>query len=618
MCGIAGIVSNNPGLVSKQRLQKATGTLIHRGPEAEGFYSNTSQTAALGHRRLCIIDLSEAAAQPLSYLGRYHLVHNGEIYNYVELREDLKKKGYAFQSESDTEVIAAAFAAYGKDCLQHFDGMFAFAIWDDQEQELFAARDRFGEKPFFFYFDGEQLAFASEMKALWSMGIERQVNKSLLYNFLSIDYTANPADPQETFFENIYKLPAASFLTYSLTNQQAAIEKYWQLYPEVNSTLSEEEAVEQFSRLFSASIKNRLRSDVAIGTSLSGGLDSSAIVAFCDEPTAAHYTHKCFTASFKGFERDELQFAQRVAHQFNLEHHVAELSAPDVVALMQQVMAAQEEPIASASPLAQYKTYELAKKNGVTVLLDGQGADEVLAGYHKYYKWYWLELYRNRRLSQSQEVKAAQALGVKESFGLTQKLAALFPELAAGLLQSSKARRAFKHPDLNRDFAFTHKRHLNYSTPPGFDLNSALYFNTFVYGLEELLRMADRNSMAHSLEVRLPFLNHQLVAFLFTLPPHFKIHQGWTKWLLRRAAASRLPNEIVWRKDKTGFEPPQRQWMRDQRVQEAIQQAKEVLVKNDILDASVLEKKNQPHDAHVADNRVWKYWSAAYLFNHTD
>jgi asparagine synthase (glutamine-hydrolysing) len=614
MCGIAGIVSKNSALVSRQRMEKATTVLAHRGPESEGYFVNPQQTVAFGHRRLCILDLSSRAAQPMCYLNRYHIIHNGELYNHVELREEIKNKGYRFHSASDTEVIVAAFVAFGKNCLQRFDGAFAFAIWDETEQELFAARDRFGEKPFFFFYDGSQLAFASEMKALWSMGIEKEVNKAMLYNFLSIDYTGNPANPGETFFENIQKLPAASFLSYLVLKQELAIEKYWQVHPEVNTNISEADAIEQFKDLFVQSIHKRLRSDVAIGTSLSGGLDSSAVVAFCDKQISKNYSHKCFTASFPGFEKDELLYAQQVAKQFGLEHHIVEIQENDLVAIMQKLMAHQEEPIASASALAQYKVFELAKQSGVSVLLDGQGADEVLAGYRKYYKWYWLELYRQKRLNKSDEVKAAQALGVKESFGWQNKIAALFPDLATSLVQTRKAKQSFRHPDLNRDFAFAHKRELYYSTPAHFDLNSALYFNTFVNGLEELLRLADRNSMAHSVEVRLPFLSHHLVEFLFTLPPHFKIHQGWTKWMLRKSVDDVLPKEITWRKDKVGFEPPQKKWMANAEVQREIKKAKQVLVNQQILNPSVLTKKIQPHDAHVAENKDWKYWSAAFLF----
>jgi len=223
MCGIAGIVSHNPDFISKEKLKATSAALIHRGPESHGFWINDSNTVAFAHRRLSIIDLTEAAAQPLFYNNRYSIIYNGEIYNYLELRSSLIKEEFQFKSASDTEIIIAAYAAWGEACLQQFDGMFAFAIWDMQEQKLFAARDRFGEKPFYFFYDGERFAFASEMKGLWELGIQKDVNRSMLYNFLSIGYTSNPADPQETFYNHISKLPAASYLTYSLPGNQLEI-----------------------------------------------------------------------------------------------------------------------------------------------------------------------------------------------------------------------------------------------------------------------------------------------------------------------------------------------------------------------------------------------------------
>lgn len=614
MCGIAGIVSKNIRLISKERIRSATECLRHRGPDDEGAWINDEGTVALGHRRLSIIDLSHDAAQPMSYLNRYWIIHNGELYNYIELKEQLARRGYQFHSQSDTEVIVAAYDAWKSDCLQQFEGMFAFAIWDEKEKRLFAARDRFGEKPFFFFYDDEQLLFASEIKSLWSLGAGKEVNCAMLYNFLTIGYTCNPSDPRETFYQNIYKLPAASFFIYSLADHQLEIEKYWQVYPEVKA-ISEQDANAQFKDLFSQSIKRRLRSDVNIGTSLSGGLDSSAVVAFCDQQLADHYTHKCFTASFEGFEKNELKYAEQVAEKFGLEHHVAEIKETETVDLMSKTMHYQEEPVGSASALAQFKVFQLAKQNGVTVLLDGQGADEVLAGYFKYYKWYWLELYRDKKLKKSEELKAAKELGINESFGIKNKLAALFPEFAAGILQTRKSKKAFHHPDLDREFVFLNKQNFYYTTPTGFDLNGALYYNAFVNGLEELLRLADRNSMAHAVEVRLPFLDRSLVEFLFSLPPGFKIHNGWTKWLLRKNVETKLPQEIVWRKDKVGFEPPQKKWMGNAMVKDAIIEGKKKLVQHHILHSSALSKKIKPHNAYAADGWDWKYWSASFLFD---
>ncbi|MBD0366282.1 MAG: asparagine synthase (glutamine-hydrolyzing) [Flavisolibacter sp.] len=613
MCGIAGIISRNKERITQQRLQQATDAIVHRGPEGEGFWINEKHTVALGHRRLAIIDVSECARQPMYYKERYIIIHNGELYNYTELRKELEQKGFPFTTQSDTEVIVAAYAAWGAECLQQFDGMFAFAIWDEEEQTLFAARDRFGEKPFFFFYNNEEFLFASEMKALWAAGVAKEVNHSLLYNFLTIGYTANPADPSETFFKHIQKLPPASYLQYTTSTHRLLIGKYWQLNVAECEDIKENEAVEQLRHLLQESVQKRLRSDVPIGTSLSGGLDSSSIVALCAQQKATQYTHMCFTAVFPDFQKNEQTYAAQVAEQYKLMHHLVEIRENDIPHLMHKVAYHQEEPFSSASALAQYGVYQKAKQEGITVLLDGQGADEVLAGYHKHYKWRWQDLYRHKKLKRSGELSAARKLDVQESFDLKNKAAALFPHLAAALWQTTKSKSASRQPFLHPDFAFAHKRDLYYSLPTTPDLNGALYFNTFVYGLEELLHYADRNSMAHATEIRLPFLQHQLVEFLFSLPAHFKIHNGWTKWLLRIAMEPYLPQDIVWRRDKVGFEPPQQKWMQLKSVQEQITAAKEKLVREKILNASVLPKKIQPHAAHAADPFDWRFWSAGQI-----
>jgi asparagine synthase (glutamine-hydrolysing) len=614
MCGIAGIVSLYKREELSQQIKAATQILTHRGPQHEQYWQNKKGNVTFGHKRLCIIDVDPRSNQPLHYLNRYHIVHNGELYNYLEIKKELQAKGYHFSTESDTEVIVAAYDAYKKDCLQDFDGMFAFAIWDEQDQILFAARDRFGEKPFFFFYDEEGLLFASEIKALWAGGVDKRVNEAMLYNYLTIGYTANPFNQQETFYQDIWKLPAASLLEYKPSSNELSIEQYWTTYIDENNNITADEATEQFKVLFRESIRKRLRSDVAIGTSLSGGLDSSSIVALCSQQASQNYTHKCFTAAFAGFDKSEEQYASLIAKQFGLSHHLINIEEGDVLEDLDKIMWHQEEPVNSASIVAQYKVYQAAKQNGITVLLDGQGADEILAGYHKYYKWWWQQLYAEKKLNKSGELAAAQALGVQEKFGLRNKGMALFPHFAMAMLQSRKEKQAPRQVDLNKDFIALHKKSFYYATPAEATVNSALYFNTFIYGLEELLRYADRNSMAHAVEVRLPFLNHQLVEFLFTLPAHLKIKQGWTKWLLRKAMEDIVPKEIVWRKDKIGFEPPQKRWMQNAHVQDRIQASKKILVEKHILSSSALDKPIKPTDANAADNKDWRYWSASYLF----
>jgi asparagine synthase (glutamine-hydrolysing) len=603
MCGIAGIIAADPGLVTAQRMKGMTDAIAHRGPDGEACWLSPGGRTVLGHRRLSIIDLTASGAQPMHYAGRYTIVHNGEIYNYLELKHSLQQKGYQFRSQSDTEVILAAYDAYGEDCLRLFDGMFAFAIWDEQEQLLFAARDRFGEKPFYYYKDERQLVFASEMKALWAAGIERQMNEEMLFNYITLGYVQNPGDSGVTFYKTIHKLPARSFLVYNHRKDTLTEQVYWE--PDVQAiAIPEDEAAEKLRALLSQSVNRRLRSDVPVGTSLSGGLDSSSVLAFICEANEQPAAFKTFSAVFPGFSRDESDRIELITDTFGVANYQVQ---PDVDSFLHDLEAIchyQEEPFQSASIAAQYKVFELAKQNGVTVLLDGQGADETMAGYSKYYEWYWRELYRRDKPLLHQELE--QAAGAGGTWDWKNKLRATLPALADAWLVKHRSRLQRKHPDLapgfTANFGTSH-----YDIPATPTLNGALYYNAFLNGLEELLQYADRNSMAHGREVRLPFLNHDLVQFIFSLPAAYKIRQGYTKWLLRKSMDGLLPGEIVWRREKTGFEPPQQSWMQDKRVGDAIQEAKKVLVNKGVLKATVLQKKIQPHDSHAADNFDWRY-----------
>jgi asparagine synthase (glutamine-hydrolysing) len=658
MCGIAGIINPHPLKgrgenlsFMKQSLHKMAAALQHRGPDGEKIWINPNGLAGLSHRRLSIIDLSNAAEQPMHLLTsalstsgegapRYTIVHNGEIFNYIELKESLQKQGYSFRTGSDTEVILAAYDHYNEECVEYFDGMFAFAIWDEEEQELFAARDRFGEKPFFYSFNGSEFVFASEMKALWAAGIERKPNLQMLFNFITIGYVDNPGKPEETFFENIFKLPPASKLFYAPDTRELIIEKYWDIDTSIqNKTITDKEALEKFNHLFSVSVKRRLRSDVAIGTSLSGGLDSSSVVAAISQlATHRHPEHvipggakesgesqltahlpiaigtplTSFTAAFPGFDRDESAYAAAVAKQFGLKQNIIKISANDFVNDWEKFIHHQEEPFGSASAYAQYKVFELARQQNVTVLLDGQGADEILAGYSKYYKWYWQELFQKRKLIRTKELKAAKKIGVKETFGFKNVIAALFPDIASVILERQYLVNALRHEELTKEFVHLQSKEAYYSTPINFNLNGVLYFNTCMHGLQELLRYADRNSMAHGREVRLPFLNHELVEFIFSLPPHFKIRNGWTKWILRQDVAQQLPDDIVWRKNKIGFEPPQKQWMQDARVKDMIHEARKKMVTEKILKRGILNTPVRAYSSHEANTYDWRYLASAF------
>ncbi|MGB4844054.1 MAG: asparagine synthase (glutamine-hydrolyzing), partial [Ferruginibacter sp.] len=245
MCGIAGILLQAANPQAPVHLKKMMDSLVHRGPDGEGQWSNSKNTVHLGHRRLAVIDLSEKAVQPMQYANRYHIVHNGEIYNYIEIRNFLRQKGYSFKTESDTEVILAAYDHWKEKCLQQFDGMFAFTIWDEKEELLFAARDRFGEKPFYYYEDEANFIFGSEMKALWAVGVERKIDNKMLLNYLTLGHVQNCVDKEQTFYEGIYSLPPSHYLVFKPSDKQVSrITKYWSLNKETKIDISIEDAVE--------------------------------------------------------------------------------------------------------------------------------------------------------------------------------------------------------------------------------------------------------------------------------------------------------------------------------------------------------------------------------------
>ncbi|MCE3281652.1 MAG: asnB [Chitinophagaceae bacterium] len=616
MCGIAGMIS--PGKAVRGSVQQMISCISHRGPDGDGVWENETGTVILGHRRLAIIDLSQAAAQPMHYLDRYVIVHNGEIYNYKELRSELQAAGYHFRSASDTEVILASYDHWKESCLQRFDGMFSLAIWDEKEQRLFAARDRFGEKPFYFHFDhtNATLQFASEIKSLINNGVNRDYNGNMLLQYLSTGTSWN-SDALQTFYKNVFKLPARHYLRFLPfdTNPVLEIQPYYDIDKSAKVDLDAGKAVEEFKKLFFLSVERRLRSDVEIGTSLSGGLDSSSIVAAIHRLKQPGTVHKAFTASFPGFEKDETAQAAIVAKQFSLRHFTVSPTSIELADDLGRFLSLHDEPVSSASVYAQYKVYELARQQGVKVVLDGQGADEILAGYHRHIHWYLQELYRENKMQLLHEAVTALAQhGNPFRFGWKNKLASRFPAWTAVRLEKKAFHQQKNQPGLNKEFIDAHLDRHAVNKPIVKGLNDLLYHDVFGGRLEELLRNADRNAMTHGTEVRLPFLNHNLVEFVFALPTAFKFHKGYSKYILRQGMEELLPPPIVWRKDKTGFEPPQKQWMRDSPVQDKIHEAKQLLVRENILSPAVLNQPVQPVGSHEGDNYDWRYLSAASMF----
>jgi asparagine synthase (glutamine-hydrolysing) len=577
MCGIAGIISRDVSKVNDVFLNRMGNTLAHRGPDGQATWTSGDGMAGFCHRRLIIIDKSAAAAQPMHYAGGYTIIHNGEIYNYIELRDELGKKGYQFRTSSDTEVILAAYAEYKERCVEHFDGMFAFAIWDANEKTLFCARDRFGEKPFYYSLD-DAFCFASEIKALRSAAVNSDRDNGMLLYFFGTGNTVDPSDSSRTFYRSIKKLPAAHWLFYNARTAEVKVTRYWDVSKK-RSLKSIDGVLGELNELLTLSINRRLRSDVPLGTSLSGGLDSSCIAASLWALGVRDL--KTFTASFPGFERDETANAKKVAAAFDFRNYTVQATADGFVNDFEKLVYHQDEPVASASVYAQFKVFELAARENVTVLLDGQGADEILAGYDHYRRW-WMR--------------------------------SLFPSFTTNLLRQ-RTKRALLDKSLNREFVDAAINELNIVKPVVRCLNDLLYFDTFCSGLEQLLRYADRNSMAHGREVRLPFLNYELVEFIFSLPGSIKIHDGYTKWILRRLMSHKLPDEIVWTKRKIGFEPPQKEWMKHPEIQNYIRNAKQKLVSDGLLNKIVLDQRSTVSAAFDRHAREWR-WMAAAAFIH--
>lgn len=615
MCGIAGIISFNNKSVQLNQLKKMTDIIAHRGPDGEGHWVSSNGNVALGHRRLSIIDLSHEADQPMHYLGRYTIVFNGEIYNYLELKQTLIKQGYHFKTNSDTEVLMALYDRDKLNCLQILDGMFAFAIYDTKDNTIFIAKDRFGEKPFYYsYKQGEYFYFGSELKCLWEGGIKKEVNNSMLFNYLLCGVLENSNNPNETFFLNCIKLPHAHYLKLDLNKSSIKIQKYYDISNfKINNTITLNNACEQFKELFFTSVKRRLRSDVTVGSSLSGGLDSSLVVCVIDELNkSTNQKQNTFSAVFPGFEKDERKYMDFVINQTNANAYFCTPNSNGLVNDIDKLCWHQEEPFGSASIYAQYCVMKNAKQNNTTVLLDGQGADEVLAGYHYFYKDYFNELkkvnnneYNIQYNAYTLLHKANKINGLNNS-NLAQIISNKVPKLYKPFKLLSHKINQFTNSTLNKDFYYQNINSLYLQSKSNFiTLNQSLYNATFNLGLQELLRYCDRNSMANSIEVRLPFLYHELVEFLFSLPPNFKINNGWTKWIMRETF-DELPKEIGWRVDKIGYEPPQDNWMTNKLIVEKIEWNKSKLVNAGILNKKTIGVSN-------SNKTNWKYWMAAEL-----
>jgi asparagine synthase (glutamine-hydrolysing) len=535
--------------------------LDHRGPDGDGLFADDAGVA-IAFRRLAIIDLSDAGLQPFaSEDGALRLLHNGEVYNYRELRTELEGHGHTFRSATDTEVILRAYVEWGERCVERFNGMWAIVIWDARRRRLFCSRDRFGIKPFYYRWDGSRLAFASEPKAFRAdPQATLRANQGVVRDYVEQGYLDHT---EETFFEGIRRLPAAHNLT--LDEHGLQIKRYWRLEPKDAPQGDPAEAVRE---TFLDSLRLHLRSDVPVGTCLSGGLDSSAIVCGVDHLLRTEHDsalavgdrQQTFTAYFEDAGFDERKFAEAVVAQTRVTPHWVTFDDEDLVRNLPKIVEAQDEPFGSTSMAAQWYVMRAAKASGLTVMLDGQGSDEIFAGYHGYFPPYYADLLASGRIGLlGRELRAYRAQHGASHAKLAEMVVRRFvPErvrwMARGRMRGGAQ---LVHADIRGGYT---------PEPNGSAFPDRLrkLLNTILTtrGLPELLRYEDRNSMAHSLEARVPFLDVRLVELLFSLQGGELIRNGTTKSILRRALGDILPPVVRDRVDKLGFVTPEGRFMR--------------------------------------------------------
>jgi len=570
MCGICGILNYKENGVNEETLRAMCSRLKHRGPDDEGTYiRQTSPSLGLGHRRLSIIDLSSAGHQPMSNEDKtIYIVLNGEIYNYQDLRAELIKKGHRFKSNTDTEAVIHLYEEYKEDCVKHLRGMFAFAIWDEKLGVLLLARDRFGKKPLLYYYKANKFCFASEFSAILASNlIDREINLEAIGYYLTYGYIPAPL----TIYKDVLKLPPASMLI--LKNNKMSLKKYWQLDYSRKIKISEEEAVEETLRLLKEAVKIRLYSDVPLGAFLSGGIDSSTVVALMSELLGKKV--KTFSIGFEEKAFDELRYARNIVTKFATDHNEF-IVKPDALKILPLLVERYGEPYADSSCIPTYYVAQQTRQF-VTVALNGDGGDEMFAGYERYRAAYLSEL--------------CIKLPLFLRKGMVSFLENIIPENSNSRLKISRLKRFLKGTVLSlpdrylrwvaiftresQDCLYsetfrekvlgTHPEELvgkyfnnlgNYNL-----IDTLLYTDVNTYLPDDLLVKMDIVTMANSLEGRSPFLDHHLAEFVASLPADFKMRRLTKKYILKRVIKDLVPRENSHR-PKMGFGVPIGNWFR--------------------------------------------------------
>lgn len=572
MCGICGIYNFNGQPVNRELLEKMNNTLIHRGPDGEGYFLGSN--IGLGHRRLSIIDL-EGGKQPMGNEdGSIQVVFNGEIYNFLELKKDLEAKGYRFRTRSDTETIIYGYEEWGEDFVQKLRGMFAIALWDSRNRKLLLIRDRIGKKPVYYYLGKDRILFASEIKALLTdKSIPKEIDPIALDSYLSFGYVPSPL----SIFKAIRKLPPAHIAV--CKPGDFSVRQYWHLDMEhIASPKSEEEVLEELGGLFDEAVRLRLISDVPLGAFLSGGVDSSAVVASM-AGLMKNGPVKTATIGFSDKRFDEIEYARIVAKQYQTDHTEFVVN-PDALEVLEDIVWHLDEPFADASAIPTYYVSKMTRQK-VTVALSGDGGDETFAGYNNRYYMNRLEDGIRRKLPGFLKQNILGPMGaiypradfLPRPLRLKRFLSNLshtfeqayfrdmsfyfLPEMKEKLYQSDfkSAIKGFNALDILG-------KHFKANRNP--DATTRVqYVDIKTYLPEDILVKVDRMSMAHSLEVRAPILDHKLMEYVGSLPSNLKLRGKESKYIFKKMLEDRLPKNILYRK-KQGFSIPLAGWLRDQ------------------------------------------------------
>ncbi|CAM2803220.1 asparagine synthase (glutamine-hydrolyzing) [Helicobacter burdigaliensis] len=545
MCGIVGVYCKKSSAVL-EKFKAGLKEISHRGPDYQNFVEIDfkDKQLLLGHARLSILDLDSRSNQPMSFGEKYTLIFNGEIYNYLELKQELFLKGYRFNTQGDGEVLLCAYDYWGESCVEHFNGMWAFALYDKVKEKIFCSRDRFGEKPFFYFYDEEQFVFASEIKAILPFLEKREANIPAIIPFIirgNIDCYKN-----ETFFKDIFRLEPSCNMVIDLKELKIQKTAYYAL---TKKEIDTSNFYVKTKELLEDSIRLRLRSDVKIGGCLSGGLDSSCVNALITKYHPKKEEFIAIHAKSSLTSSDESKWAREVAKYLGINLCVIEPSKKDFFETLERVMLVQDEPFGSTSIYMQYFVMQTARELGIKVMFDGQGADEVFLGYESYLD----KIYREALKANISEEEFFRNL---KSFRYSKELV---------IAEYNKT----------NDVDFDFDRILQRSNIKAKFLNKEMFKDIFGYkdfetfnrkiimrnGLQALLRYEDRDSMVFGIETRLPYLDYRLVDFVFSLPIDLKFQKGYLKYLLRKSMEGLLPQNILYRYNKMGFESPQSLWL---------------------------------------------------------